>query len=158
MIAAIRSEWIKLSTITVTWVLAIVAVAFPLVVSLLTAAVADRPTGETVAGVVAGTTVVSGLLFGVVAAIGITGEYATQTIRPTFAAMPDRWRPLLAKPVVDVALAAALTVAIVVFGWFGGRLLAGDSSSEDLDGTGPALVGVVFLSIGSRCSGTGSAC
>ena len=47
MIDAIRSEWIKLSTITVTWVLALLAVLFPIVVTVLTAAFAEdmSPTG-----------------------------------------------------------------------------------------------------------------
>jgi ABC-2 type transport system permease protein len=155
MIAAIRSEWIKLTTLTVTWVLAIAALAFPLVVSILTALLAEDVTGETLAGVVAGTTVVSGMLLGVIASVGITSEFGNQTIRPTFAAMPDRWRPLLAKPVVQCGLAAVLTVVVVVVGWFGGRLLAGESASEELEGTGPALIGVVLLSIGLTLLGYG---
>ena len=51
MIDAIRSEWIKVSTIRVTWILAIVAVAFPLVVTVLTAIFSeDPPTGGDLAG------------------------------------------------------------------------------------------------------------
>ncbi len=155
MIAAIRSEWIKLTTITVTWVLVICAVAFPLVVSILTAVLAEDVTGETLAGAITGTTVVTAMLFGVVAAVGITGEYANHTIRPTFAAMPDRWRPLLAKPIVTAGAAAVLTTLIVVVGWFGGRLAAGESASEDLEGTGAALFGVVLLAIGLTLLGYG---
>jgi len=155
VIAAIRSEWIKLSTIRVTWLLAIVAVAFPLVVALLTAALADDLSGETLAGTITGTTVVSGMLLGVVAAIGITGEFSHQTIRPTFAAMPDRWRPLVAKPIVNVGLAAVLTAAVVAVSWLAGRVIAGDSTSEDLEGTGAALVGVVLLAIGLTLLGYG---
>jgi len=155
MIAAIRSEWIKLSTIRVTWILAIVAVAFPLVVALLTAALAEDLSGETLAGVITGTTVVSGMLLGVVASNGITGEFSHQTIRPTFAAMPDRWRPLLAKPIVHVGLAAVLTATVVGVSWVAGRLIAGDSTSEDLEGTGAALIGVVLLAIGLTLLGYG---
>ena len=155
MIAAIRSEWIKLTTVTVTWVLVICAVAFPLVVAILTALLAEDVTGETLAGVITGTTVVTAMLFGVVASVGITGEYANNTIRPTFAAMPDRWRPLLAKPIVTAGAAAALTTVIVIVGWFGGRLVAGESASEDLDGTGAALFGVVLLAIGLTLLGYG---
>jgi ABC-2 type transport system permease protein len=155
MIAAIRSEWIKLTTITVTWLLAIAALAFPLIVSFLTALFADEVTGETLAGVVSGTTVVSGMLLGVIASVSITSEFGNQTIRPTFAAMPDRWRPLLAKPIVQCGLAAALTTVVVLVGWFGGRVIAGDDASRDLEGTGAALLGVVLLSIGLTLLGYG---
>ncbi len=155
MIAAIRSEWIKLSTITVTWILAIVAVAFPFVVTVLTAAFADEPSGETLAGVVTGTTVVSGMLLGVIASIGITNEFSHNTIRPTFAAMPDRWRPLLAKPTVHVALTFLLTAVVVALSWAVGRVIAGDSASTDTEGTAAALIGVVLLAVGLTLLGYG---
>ena len=48
---------------------------------------------------------VSALLLGTLGILSITAELSTNTIRPTFAAMPDRWRPLLAKPILHVALA-----------------------------------------------------
>ena len=103
VIDAIRSEWIKVSTVTVTWVLAIIAVAFPLVVTILTTAFADEFwDGEDLAGLVGGLVIVTSMLLGVVATIAVTNEFAHNTIRPTFAAMPDRLRPLLAKPIVQV--------------------------------------------------------
>jgi ABC-2 type transport system permease protein len=149
VIDAIRSEWIKVSTVTVTWVLALIAVAFPLVVTILTAALADTDwTGEELAGLVSGLVIVTSMLLGVVATIAVTNEFAHNTIRPTFAAMPDRMRPLLAKPIVQVGITFVLTVATVVVCWAAGALLSGDS--PDLgDGTAlPALVGVVLLAIG----------
>ena len=54
------------------------------------------------------------MLLGVIASLAITNELSHGTIRPTFAAMPDRWRPLLAKPIVQVAIAIVVTVSIVV--------------------------------------------
>ena len=42
MINAIRSEWVKLSTLTVNKVLIIVAVAFPVVVTALVAGFSDE--------------------------------------------------------------------------------------------------------------------
>src|SRR5215207_1646928 len=88
------------------------------------------------------------MLLGVVATIAVTNEFAHNTIRPTFAAMPDRMRPLLAKPIVQVGITFVLTVLTVVVSWAAGALLSGDS--PDLrDGTAlPALVGVVLLAIG----------
>ncbi len=152
MIDAIRSEWIKVTTVTSTWVLAIVGAAFPLVVSLLTAAFDDDAdigfTGSDLGGLVAGTTLVSALIFGVVAILGITSEFSHLTIRPTFAALPDRWRALVAKPIVLVTISAVLTVLIVVLAWtFGSALAAGDQALADGDALA-SLVGVVCLSIG----------
>ena len=156
MIDAIRSEWIKLSTVSVTWVLAIIALAFPLVVTILTAVFAeDVFSGQDLAGLVAGLTIVSAMLLAVVAAIAVTSEFGHGTIRPTFAALPDRIRPLLAKPIVQVAVTLALTVATVVSCWILGAVLSGDSPSLG-DGTAlPALVGVVALAVGLTLLGYG---
>ena len=100
MINAIRSEWIKQSTVTVTLVLVIIAAVFPVVVSALTAAGADGVfDGDDLASVIAGTSVVSTMLLGVLGSLAITSEFSHNTIRPTFAALPDRLRPLLAKPI-----------------------------------------------------------
>jgi len=156
VIDAIRSEWIKISTVTVTWVLAIVAVAFPLVITILTTALADEIwTGEELAGLVGGLMIVAAMLLAVVATIGVTNEFGHNTIRPTFAAMPDRLRPLLAKPIVQVTITFVLTVVTVGVSWALGASLSGDS--PDL-GTGtalPTLVGVVLLAVGLALLGYG---
>ena len=154
MIDAIRSEWIKMSTITVTWVLALLALLFPVVVTVLTALLADNLDPSDLAEVISGTTIVAAMLLGVVASIGITNEFSHGTIRPTFAAMPDRWRPLFAKPIVQVAIATVVTVAIVVLAWLVGGAIAEDPASLD-NGAGAALVGVVLLAIGLTLLGYG---
>jgi len=151
MIDAIRSEWIKVTTVTSTWVLVLVGGAFPLVISLLTAALdGDNEfyDGSELASVIAGTAVVSSMIFGVVATLGITSEFSHLTIRPTFAGLPDRWRALLAKPVVHVAMSASMTVVIVVVAWVLGSALATGDQSLDDDGALPALIGVVALAVG----------
>jgi ABC-2 type transport system permease protein len=156
VIDAIRSEWIKVSTVTVTWVLAMVAVAFPLVVTILTTALADSTwDGEDLAGLVSGLVIVTSMLLGVVATIAVTNEFAHNTIRPTFAAMPDRLRPLLAKPIVQVGITSVLTVVTVGACWLLGAALSGDS--PDLgEGTAlPSLVGVVLLAVGLTLLGFG---
>ena len=104
VIDAIRSEWIKVSTITVTWVLAIDRRRLP--------ARRDGPHGGVRRRTWSrrgpgrprqpGSTIVTAMLLGVVATIAVTNEFGHGTIRPTFAAMPDRLRPLLAKPIVQV--------------------------------------------------------
>lgn len=156
MIDAIRSEWIKVTTVTVTWVLALVAVAFPLLVTILSTTLADTTwDGEDLASLVSGLVIVTAMLLGVVATIAVTNEFGHHTIRPTFAAMPDRWRPLLAKPIVQVGLTLLLTAVTVAVCWLLGAALSGDS--PDLgDGTAlPTLVGVVALAVGLALLGVG---
>ena len=156
MIDAIRSEWIKVSTIRVVWILASAAVAFPLVITVLTAIFSeDPPDGRDLAGLVAGLTIVSAMLLGVVSSLSITNEFSHGTIRPTFAAMPDRLRPLFAKPIVQVTIAVVIIVAIVVAGWVAGAALADGTQSLDDDGATAALIGVVLLGIGLSLLGYG---
>src|SRR5436190_17003791 len=104
MIDTLRSEWIKLRTVRMNWVMGIVALAFPLIVSTLTAALKKKSTLRTqdIFDVITGTSVVSALLLGVVAASGVAGEFGFGTIRPTFAATPRRLRVVAAKAVVTV--------------------------------------------------------
>ncbi len=156
MIDAIRSEWIKVSTLRVNWILAIVAVVFPLLVTVLTAVFTEEPlTGEDLAGLVAGLTIVSAMLLAVVSSLGITNEFSHGTIRPTFAAMPDRLRPLLAKPIVQVAIAVTVTVSIVVVGWLAGATIGDGDQSLDDTGAVPAMIGVVALAVGLVLLGHG---
>lgn len=149
MIDAIRSEWVKQSTVMVTWVLVAVAGAFPLVISLLTAALTeDLLDGEDLASVIAGTSIVSAMLLGVLGTLAVTGEFSHNTIRPTFAAMPDRLRPLLAKPVVSVALSVVTAVAVILVSWVGGGAIADGEQELGLGDAQPALVGLFFLTVG----------
>ena len=156
MIDAIRSEWIKVSTIPVTWVLALSAVAFPLVIIVLTAIFSENPPdGGELTELVTLPTVVSAMLLAVVSSLSITNEFSHGTIRPTFAAMPDRMRPLLAKPIVQVTIAFVVTAAIVVAGWIAGSALADGTQSLDDDGVKASLVGVVLLAVGLALLGYG---
>jgi ABC-2 type transport system permease protein len=156
VIDAIRSEWIKVSTVSVTWVLAMIAVAFPLVVTILTTVLADSTwEGRDLAGLVSGLVIVTSMLLGVVATIAVTNEFAHHTIRPTFAAMPDRLRPLLAKPIVQVAITFVLTAVTVGACWVLGAALSGDSPDLGDRTALPALVGVVLLAVGLTLLGYG---
>ena len=154
--SAIRAEWIKLTTVTVTWVLGIIAVAFPLVVTGLTTALADDLwDGEQLAGLVTGLAIVTALLLGVVSTTSVTGEFAHGTIRPTFAAMPDRVRPLVAKVAVQTGLTLAITLSTVVVCWLLGLALSGDSPDLGAGTALPALIGVVLLAVGLTMLGFG---
>jgi ABC-2 type transport system permease protein len=119
MIDTIRSEWIKLRTVRMNYVLFIIAVAFPVIVCVLVASLGDITDLRVadVAGLVAGTSVITALLLGVVGAVSISSEFAYGTIRPTFAATPRRMRVLVAKAIVTAlfALVAEALVVVICF-------------------------------------------
>lgn len=155
MINLLRAEWIKLRTITMNWVLGIIAFAFPLVVTLLTAYFRGDDTGfntlttDDLASVLCGTSVVSALLCGVIAAASITAEYGFGTIRPTFAATPKRLLVIVTKGAVAIVFAMTLATIVQLVGWFAGSAIAngrGASLSLDQADTAlPAMVGLVLL-------------
>lgn len=151
MINALRSEWIKLRTIRMNWVLVIIAVAFPLIVSVLTAALIDDDffDAEDLLGVVQGTSVITGMLLGVIGAATVTGEFGFGTIRPTFAATPRRIVVIVAKAIVTI-LVAIVVEAVVVLGTF---FIAGTIAESrdyridlaDAPNGRPAIVGIVLF-------------
>jgi len=167
VINLLRSEWIKLHTVTMNWVLGIIAAAFPLVVTLLTAYFASGSDGNNDGGldteglisVLTGTTVVASLLCGVIAASSITGEFGFGTIRPTFAATPRRSRVIVAKGVVVVAATTALAVVVQLVGWFVGGALANSQGAvidlADVPTGVPALAGAVVLTALMSLAGYG---
>ena len=156
MIDAVRAEWIKFSTLVSSWVLVIIAIAFPLVIVLLTAALEDSvPDSDDLASVLTGTSVVSALLLGTLGVLTITSDYGHNTIRPTFAALPDRWRPLIAKTVVQVGVTAVVLAGVMVVGWVGAAVVAEGVQAIGDDGVLASLCGAVLLGIGLTILGYG---
>ena len=155
MINILRAEWIKLRTVRMNWVLGIIAVAFPLVVTLLTAYFRgddtgfDRMRSDDLASVLTGTSIVSALLCGVITAASITGEYGFGTIRPTFAATPRRLQVVAAKGAVALVFAMVLATLVQVVGWFVGSAIANGRGASlhlaDSKTAVPAMVGLVLL-------------
>ena len=162
MINLLRSEWIKLRTVAMNWVLAIIAIAFPLVVTLLTAFFSgDDPGFNTrdLLSVLTGTTIVSALLCGVIAAASITSEFGFGTIRPTFAATPKRLHVIIAKGLVVVAATTVLASVVVLVGWLvGSNIASGRGATIDLADVPtalPAMAGVVALTALMSLAGYG---
>ena len=118
------------------WVLAIIAIAFPLVVTLLTAFFSGDDQGfntRDLLSVLTGTTIVSALLCGVIAAASITSEFGFGTIRPTFAATPKRLHVIIAKGLVVVAATTVLASVVVLVGWLvGSNIASGRGATIDL--------------------------
>lgn len=130
MINTLRSEWIKLRTVRMNTVLTTLAVAFPLIVCVLTTSLqkAQDINSEDLLGLITGTSVVSALLLGVIGASSITGEFGFGTIRPTFAATPRRSRVIVAKGLVVAAVALVVEAAIVFVAFV---VCSGIASSRD---------------------------
>ena len=149
MIDQLRSEWIKIRTVRVNFVLALIAAVFPLIVVGLVALLSkdeQRAAGDLVESVTA-TLVLTALLLGVIGALNLTGEYSHQTIRTTFAATPQRSRVLIAKAVVTV-VATLIFAAIVEFVTYlaGSVILSGRDAEVTLAGSDKAaMAGAVVL-------------
>ncbi|HET9666197.1 MAG TPA: hypothetical protein VFP09_05560 [Desertimonas sp.] len=162
MFDVVRSEWIKLSTLTVNKVLLIIAVAFPVIVTGLVAGLSDEFfTSSDVADLIGGLGWLSALLFGVVATIGMAGEFGYNTIRPTFAAQPVRIKPLAAKLGVHVAVTALLVFGVIVVAWLlatsllDGSFSLASSQEFGVDSPRAGLVGTLLLAIGVTIAGFG---
>jgi len=152
VINVLRSEWIKLRTVKMNWILGGIALAFPLLVTLLTAYFSGDDEGvdaRSLVELLTGTSVVATLLCGVIAAASITSEFGFGTIRPTFAAVPRRLRVIVGKGIVAVCAAMVLVTIVVLIGVFVGRPLAeGQGATIDFDrysGIVPALLGTILL-------------
>jgi hypothetical protein len=162
MIDAIRSEFVKLSTLTVNKILVIIAAAFPVVVTSLVAGLSDDFfSSADVADLIGGLGWLSALLLGVLATIGMSGEFNYNTIRPTFAAQPARIKPLFAKLTVHVLVTAVLVVAVVAAAWLlatsllDGSFSVTDSGELGVDSPRTGLLGVALLAIGVTIAGFG---
>lgn len=153
MINTIRSEWIKLRTVRMNFVLFIIAVAFPVIVSILVASLGDIEDLDVadVVGLVTGSSVVTALLLGVVGAVSISAEFAYGTIRPTFAATPRRPRVLIAKAIVTALFAAVAEALVVIFCFLVSSAIASSrGASVSLSGDPEAragLIGIVVFAV-----------
>ena len=160
MIRTLRSEFIKFRTITMNWVLGIVAMAFPLGITLLTAWFQGDNrdfTGRNLVEVLSGTSYVTVLLVMVLSATHITNEYGFGTIRPTFAATPHRRRVIAAKAVMLVAFSVAMQAVVLGVGLGLGKVLAEQrgatiSFSSQLYGGDNLMVPLVGTLILTACA------
>jgi ABC-2 type transport system permease protein len=154
MILTIRSEWLKLRTVRVHIVLSIVAIAFPVIVAVLASSFGSDPenvrTSE-LAENITGTALISVMLLGAIAAISLTSEFAHGTIRPTYAATPNRVHVMVAKLFVNSVVAGILTSALVAVCWVLAAAIhnnrGADISLSIDDGSVGVLTGLVVLAV-----------
>ena len=145
----LRSEWIKIRTVRVNFVLAIIAGAFPIIIVALVAALTSdiRQAGDDLVGLVTGTMIVTALLLGVIGALNLTTEYSHNTIRTTFAAVPQRRNVLFAKALVSVVICVVYAAIIEVVTYaVGSVILNGRDANVELSGEDKAaMAGLVAL-------------
>lgn len=162
MIDALRSEWVKLRSVTSTVVLYLTVAGVSVGIGLLaTAAVplddesvvpADRLTFA-LAGVSTALTFLS-----VIGVLLITQEFRFETVRVTFAAEPSRARVILAKAGVLAAAAAVVSAVMVALATLiGAAVLSARGAPIDfsLPGTSRVLVGAVVLAVLYSLAGLG---
>lgn len=153
MINTLRAEYIKLRTIVAHWILAIIAIAFPIVVVVLVALFANFDFGlesTEISGLIVGLTVVSAMLLGAMSAISVTSDYGHNTIRPTYAATPNRLRVIGAKVIVNSVVVTVATAVAVFVAWLVGSLIlsARDFSiSIGDDNVLASLISVIVLAV-----------
>jgi ABC-2 type transport system permease protein len=163
MIDSVRSEWIKVTTLTSIKVLVGIAVAFPIVIVVLTTIIGDGiRDSKDLTDLISGLVLVTVLLIGVVAVMGATGEYTHNTIRPTFAAQPSRLRPLTAKVIVHLVVLLVAGLVVLAVSWLAGSIIVGDDGYFPIRSafgvttpTLPAFAGIIVLIVGVTFIGIG---
>jgi hypothetical protein len=142
----LHSEWIKLRTVTSHIVLVILAVAFPVVLSVLivTLTGAQDINDDLLIGSLAGAGVLSGLLVGVIGVLSFAQEQSHGTLRVTFAATPQRLRVLVAKALMTIFFGAGLAVVVLAVGTIIGSAILSARDAQNVFYPSVALASVVF--------------
>lgn len=163
MSAIVKSEWIKLRTVTMNWVLTIIALVFPIAIALLTAFFrgddVDPIDARQLLEVILNTAFIPVLLITVVAATSITSEFGFGTIRPTFTATPRRSHVVIAKAIVAVLFAVAVQAVVLLVAVLGGTAVANGRGADirlsNVPTAVPALAGLIVLTVLMSLAGLG---
>lgn len=162
MIANLRSEWLKVRTLRVHLLLAVLAVVLPLAVTGLFTSLASDPEsigGDDLVAIMGAGMVISLMLVGVSALLAVSAEYGYNTVRVTYAATPRRWKVVVAKLVVN-SLVATVTIGIAIaVSWVVGSTIlsqrGGEVSLADGEDLGITLAAMVIVGLVFAWFGTG---
>jgi hypothetical protein len=116
MTRLIGSEFLKLRTTRTFWWLSLVAVALPVVITVITLAT-SHTTSNNDARALLSNIGIAGLFMIILGVVGAAGEYRHGTITSTFLVAPDRRRVLVAKGIahgLGGLLTGAVTAALVI--------------------------------------------
>lgn len=157
----LRGEWIKLRSLRSTWWTLGGALAAMIALGLVVAGTSEPPGGgdggfavDPVSLSLAGYTIAQ-LAVAVLGVLVVSGEYASGTVRSTFAAVPRRWPVVVAKAVVLGAVVFVTTTAAAFVSFFGGQALYGAGAASITDdgalrmvlGTGLYLTAIALLAM-----------
>ncbi|MGB3737091.1 MAG: ABC transporter permease [Ilumatobacter sp.] len=141
----LRSEWFKLRTLRLNYVLLLIGFAFVVVITGLIGIFADvgdftTTSSSDIAEIVGGTSILAGLLISVIGVLTISSEFGHGTIRPTLVATPSRPKVFIAKAIVLAVLAFVSALVIGLAGYLVGYVLFSARGAEglslfDSDGT-----------------------
>ncbi|MFZ8821284.1 MAG: hypothetical protein ACPGKP_04800 [Ilumatobacteraceae bacterium] len=138
MKAIIASEWLKARTVRSHWVLLIIAMMFPLIISTLVGIFNPDPqfvSYRDVVSIVASSGAFSLLLLSSLWVINLTSEFTHGTIRVTYAAVPARWKVIVSKAAIGTLVT---TVVMTVLFWLnfglGAALLNSRGATIIVDG------------------------
>lgn len=152
----VRAEWIKLRTVRSTyWTLLVTALGMIAAGAVLSAAYANHYQGLSAADKAAfdpAAYSLSGffigqLAIGVLGVVAITSEYATGSIRATFAASPQRQMVLAAKAIVFAAVAAVTGILSSFAAFFIGQAVLSKKGLEAHIGDPGALRSIIGAGI-----------
>lgn len=153
MINIIRSEWIKFRSVRSTIVTLFLAGALVVIVALISAnQVQDNFPPITLTELTGGVSIAA-LIFGALGVQILGQEYRFNTIRPTFTAVPQRWKVLVAKLVVVTLACATISVLMVGFCYLIGTTLVDGFETDGVDQR--VMFGIVLFSMGWSAMGMG---
>jgi ABC-2 type transport system permease protein len=162
MISNLRSEWLKVRTLRVHLLLAVLAVLLPLAVTGLFTGLASEPEsigGDDLVAVMGAAMAISLMLVGVSALLAVSAEYGYNTVRVTYAATPRRWKVVVAKLVVNSFVATVtIGIAIAVTWVVGSTILSqrdGEVALADGEDLGITLAAMVIVGLVFAWFGTG---
>jgi ABC-2 type transport system permease protein len=149
----LRSEWIKIRTLRLNWILPLIGFAFVVVITGLIALFGEIDgfttieSGE-IAEIVGVSAILPGLLISVIGVLAISSEFGYGTIRPTLVATPNRTKVFLAKAMILAVIGFMSGLVIGLVGYILGFVILSARGAEgltflDSDGT----IGMLFLGL-----------
>jgi ABC-2 type transport system permease protein len=148
MTATLHAEWIKLRSLRFTWGAAVTAAVLMALMCLVVAASVAASVANgyditmTATQVAANATLLAQLPLLAVAALVVTGEYGTGSIRTTLRGTPLRGRLLLAKALVVAGAAFVAGLLLAGLGILVAGLVLGDTGAFSAAEAGSTLFGV----------------
>lgn len=152
----LRSEWIKLRTLRLNWVLPLVGFVFVIAITGLVGIFGEINSFTTIssgelAEIVGVSAILPGLLVSVIGVLAISSEFGFGTIRPTLVATPSRPKVFAAKALLLAVVGLVFGLVTGLAGYLVGFALFTARGAEglsffDSDGTiGVLLVGLPLL-------------